>query len=159
MSRYIHAEKFSKCFVTKSVHKRYLPGHLCIFSIFDKDISILIDGYKYIQFTWRTKLRLCIHTSDALLGVTCCTNVFYCAMFALGASLKFESCTHISCNTCNAKTPHRMPCSDSKCSTRPLLVLIKTSETGICIHLYLRKPHTRFIAPHKRHTRVVRLRF
>jgi hypothetical protein len=48
--------------------------------------------------------------------------------------------------------PCCVPCSDLKCSTRPLLVSIKTSETGIRMHSYLRKPHTRFIAPHKRHT-------
>ena len=90
-----------------------------------------------------------MHTSD---GMTCCMNIFYCATFALGASLKFESCTRVSCNACNAKMPRCVPCSDLKCSTRPLLVSIKTSETGIRMHSYLRKPHTRFIAPHKRHT-------
>jgi hypothetical protein len=41
--------------------------------------------------------------------------------------------------------PRCAPCSDFKCSTRPLLVSIKISETGIRMHSYLRIPHTRFL--------------
>ena len=73
------------------------PASFAFFSIFYKEFSKLLDGYKYVQFTRRTNLRLCMHSSDALLGVTCCAlvtkvkiSVSYPANFAFSSFLNKE---------------------------------------------------------------------